>query len=316
MSDNNKARLFVGGLKREVEKDEMEAVFSPFGELVDTWIAYDPPGFAFVEFKTNDEAAAAMTALHKTDQFGSEIRVEVTKPRGGDQKKEVETKPRLFVGDIKEAIEKEQLTAAFQKFGTITDIWVAHNPPGFAFVEYETMAEAEEAIKDMHDKELFGGKIRVQLTKSRKPERSTRFQNERESYGPPPRRRPGPYERHERRPPPAYYDDYYDDPYRRPLPRARYAPRDPYARDPYAPPPRRLPPRDPYAAPYYADPRDPYDDPYAREPLPRRAPARRPYPADPYYDDPVPRRPAADPYERPYPAKADPYADPKDPYAA
>lgn len=151
----------------------------------------------------------------------------------------------MFVGDIKEAIEKEQLTAAFQKFGTITDIWVAHNPPGdapkgqpsieciacsillptqvlvdyslqvstdkqsqeltrinshsgFAFVEYETMAEAEEAIKDMHDKELFGGKIRVQLTKSRKPERSTRFQNERESYGPPPRRRPGPYERHER----------------------------------------------------------------------------------------------------------------------
>ena len=75
MSDNNKARLFVGGLKREVEKDEMEAVFSPFGELVDTWIAYDPPGFAFVEFKTNDEAAAAMTALHKTDQFGSEIRL-------------------------------------------------------------------------------------------------------------------------------------------------------------------------------------------------------------------------------------------------
>lgn len=59
-------------------------------------------------------------------------RVEVTKPRGGDQKKEVETKPRLFIGDIKEAIEKEQLTAAFQRFGTITDIWVAHNPPGEA----------------------------------------------------------------------------------------------------------------------------------------------------------------------------------------
>lgn len=69
---------------------------------------------------------------------------------------------------------------------------------GFAFVEYETMAEADEAIKDMHDKELFGGKIRVQLTKSRKPERSTRFQNERESYGPPRSRRPGPYDRYER----------------------------------------------------------------------------------------------------------------------
>lgn len=307
---NNKARLFVGGLKREVEKDEMESVFSPFGELVDTWIAYDPPGFAFVEFKTNEEAAAAMSELHKSNNFGSEIRVEVTKPRGwGGEKKESENKPRLFVGDIKESIEKEQLSAAFEKFGSIADIWVAHNPPGFAFVEYYKMEDAEEAIKEMHEKDLFGGKIRVQLTKTRKPDRSTRFQNDRDYDRGPPRRRAAPYDRYDRRPPPSFYDDYYDEPYRRPAPRSRYA-RDPYARDAaYAPLPRRPPPRDPYARdPYYADA---YDDPYAREPLPRRAPARRPYPADSYYDE--PRRPASDPYERGYAPAASAYE--KDPYA-
>ena len=32
---------------------------------------------------------------------------------------------------------------------------------GFAFVEFEEMAQAEEAIKEMHGVELFGGKIRL-----------------------------------------------------------------------------------------------------------------------------------------------------------
>ena len=37
-------RLFVGGLKRMVEKWELEAVFTPYGDVKDVWIAKDPPG--------------------------------------------------------------------------------------------------------------------------------------------------------------------------------------------------------------------------------------------------------------------------------
>ena len=37
-------RLFIGGLKRDVSKEEMTEEFKEFGELTDTWIAYDPPG--------------------------------------------------------------------------------------------------------------------------------------------------------------------------------------------------------------------------------------------------------------------------------
>jgi len=330
MPETKKTRLFIGGLQRRIEKEEMEPVFSPFGSIVEIWIAYDPPGYAFVEYTTEEEARTAMGTLHKTEQFGSQIRVEFpkqSKHKGAAEEEDKKLKPRLFVGDLKEVVEKEQLKAAFDRFGSISDIWIAHNPPGFAFVEFEQMNEAEDAIKEMHGVELFGGKIRVQLTTNRKAsDRGGRGGGGRGMRG---GGRPSPYYRH---PPPAY-DDYYDDPYRRPAPRGRFA-RDPYARDPYgAPPPRRMPPRDPYARdPYYADPyaaADPYADPYAtrgRAPPPPPPGARRPeayvaatdpyaapdpYAAhDPYAAAPYP----ADPYAAAYAAPADPYAEVK-PYS-
>lgn len=314
MPETKKTRLFIGGLQRRIEKEEMEPVFSPFGSIVEIWIAYDPPGYAFVEYTTEEEARTAMGTLHKTEQFGSQIRVEFpkqSKHKGESEEEDKKLKPRLFVGDLKEVVEKEQLKAAFDRFGTISDIWIAHNPPGFAFVEFEEMAQAEEAIKEMHGVELFGGKIRVQLTTNRKA--SDRGGGRGGGRGM--RGRPSPYYRA----PPTAYDDYYDDPYRRPAPRGRFA-RDPYARDPYgAPPPRRMPPRDPYGRdPYYADPyaadpyaADPYADPYARGRAPPPPAARRPeaYAAaavDPY----AAPYTAVDPYAAPY-AAADPYADPK-----
>ena len=67
------------------------AEFTQFGEVVDMWIAYDPPGFAFVEFSTDESAQAALKAKHKSMAFDCEIRVEFTKKKG-DSKQEDERK--------------------------------------------------------------------------------------------------------------------------------------------------------------------------------------------------------------------------------
>ena len=65
--------------------------FKEFGEITDMWIAYDPPGFAFLEFTTSESASAALAAKHKTEMFGSEIRVEFTKKKD-DLKREQDGK--------------------------------------------------------------------------------------------------------------------------------------------------------------------------------------------------------------------------------
>ena len=62
----------------------------------------------------------------------------------------------------------------YEKFGNVTDVWIAHNPPGFAFVEFDTEEAANKAVEDTNDTELFGGSVRVQITKGRREGRRNR----------------------------------------------------------------------------------------------------------------------------------------------
>ena len=54
---------------------------------------------------------------------------------------------KVYVGELpKDATEKE-LEHAFSYYGALKSIWVAHNPPGFAFVEFEDPRDADDAVR-------------------------------------------------------------------------------------------------------------------------------------------------------------------------
>lgn len=54
---------------------------------------------------------------------------------------------KVYVGDLpKDATEKE-LERAFGFYGPIRNVWVARNPSGFAFVEFEDARDAEDAVR-------------------------------------------------------------------------------------------------------------------------------------------------------------------------
>lgn len=44
---------------------------------------------------------------------------------------------------------KQDVEDAFSYYGPIRNVWVARNPPGFAFVEFEDVRDAEDAIKEV-----------------------------------------------------------------------------------------------------------------------------------------------------------------------
>lgn len=48
------------------------------------------------------------------------------------------------------------------------NVWVARQPPGFAFVEFEDPRDGEDAIREMNNKELFGCVLRVEESKGRR----------------------------------------------------------------------------------------------------------------------------------------------------
>ena len=51
----------------------------------------------------------------------------------------------------------------FSRYGSVQDVWVAHKPPGFAFVFYKTMREAREAVKGADGRMVCGVRVRVRM---------------------------------------------------------------------------------------------------------------------------------------------------------
>lgn len=75
---------------------------------------------------------------------------------------------RIYVGNLTDSIKKEELEEEFMKFGSVNSVWVAFNPPGFAFIEYENKEDAESAVSSLNGQELFGTKLRVEISKGRR----------------------------------------------------------------------------------------------------------------------------------------------------
>ncbi|KAL9981580.1 hypothetical protein ACROYT_G010301 [Oculina patagonica] len=74
---------------------------------------------------------------------------------------------KVYVGGLGENGTKEEIEREFEKFGRLHDVWVARNPPGFAFVEFEDLRDAEDAIKELDGKTICGVEVRVEMSKHR-----------------------------------------------------------------------------------------------------------------------------------------------------
>lgn len=74
---------------------------------------------------------------------------------------------RVYVGNLTDKVKKEQLDEEFSRFGKLNSVWIAHNPPGFAFIEFANKNEAESACDSLNGQELLGSKLRVEISKGR-----------------------------------------------------------------------------------------------------------------------------------------------------
>lgn len=79
-------KLFVGNLPFSMTDDQLMQIFGAHGTVVLANIVKDrysgrSKGYAFVEFETDEAAAAAMQALDGSDQGGRNIAVKEALPR-------------------------------------------------------------------------------------------------------------------------------------------------------------------------------------------------------------------------------------------
>ena len=73
---------------------------------------------------------------------------------------------KVYVGDLGSGGSKQELEREFEAYGALKSVWVARNPPGFAFIEFEDPRDAEDAVHAMDGRHVCGVRIRVELARS------------------------------------------------------------------------------------------------------------------------------------------------------
>ncbi|KAG7402139.1 hypothetical protein PHYBOEH_005702 [Phytophthora boehmeriae] len=72
---------------------------------------------------------------------------------------------RVYVGGLPRDATSREIQDGFGRYGHVANIWVARNPPGFAFVDFEDPRDADDAIRSMDGRDFLGGRIRVELAR-------------------------------------------------------------------------------------------------------------------------------------------------------
>jgi len=124
-----------------------------------------------------------------------------------------DTACKVYVGELDPKAEKREIEDCFSKIGPIKNVWVARNPPGFAFVEYEDPRDAHDACKHLDGEKIGSGRVKVEMSRGGRGGRrddggrrggrgggggyggGDRFSPPRRPRSPPPRRRSSSRER-------------------------------------------------------------------------------------------------------------------------
>ncbi|KAF9405790.1 hypothetical protein HW555_013610 [Spodoptera exigua] len=74
---------------------------------------------------------------------------------------------KVYVGNLGTNASKYEIEKVFSKYGNIRNVWVARNPPGFAFVEFEDPRDAEDSVRGLDGTRCCGTRIRVEMSNGR-----------------------------------------------------------------------------------------------------------------------------------------------------
>ena len=62
--------------------------------------------------------------------------------------------------------DKEEIRNTCREFGPITNVWMADDPPGFAYVFFEAFKDAIKAVEELNDTRMCGRRVTLELSPS------------------------------------------------------------------------------------------------------------------------------------------------------
>jgi len=197
--ENNQigTKVYIGNLGSNYGNDlknQIENILSPYGTLQThrsrkgtyrVWMAYKPPGFAYVHFCNRSDAEKAVSELNKKVIINGQnivLHIEEPEKKALNKSKAIlkhvnkNRNAKLYVGNLGTSYNdtiKRNLEATFSKYGKLKKVypktgppytvWLARNPPGFAFIEFESIDDAEKALSSMNGIMWNGRKLKVEF---------------------------------------------------------------------------------------------------------------------------------------------------------
>jgi hypothetical protein len=81
----------------------------------------------------------------------------------------------IYVGNLSYDMTEAQMRKEFERYGTVKSSRIITNrfnskSKGYGFIEMPNRPEAEAAIKSLHDKDIFGRKLRINEAKNKSHE--------------------------------------------------------------------------------------------------------------------------------------------------
>ena len=164
---NTKKVIYLGGLPPDVDKYELNQFILSQGKfnIEEMMTKNNPKPFAYIKFKTKDEAQEALKVLHLKEFKNYIIKAEPFKSSRHKEKKNSNTD--LFINNLPKDCTPKDVYEAFIKFGKIESVELKTNSNGvclgYGYVDFATEESANEAIEKMDGSMLKDNVIKVSL---------------------------------------------------------------------------------------------------------------------------------------------------------
>lgn len=74
---------------------------------------------------------------------------------------------KVYIGGLDRYASKDDIEYAFERYGKLNNVFVARNPPGFAFVEFSDPQDAKDAVRALDGRSVCGSRVRVEISHGR-----------------------------------------------------------------------------------------------------------------------------------------------------
>ena len=164
---NTKKVIYLGGLPPDVDKYELNQFILSQGKFnIEEMMTHNgKKSFAYIKFKTKEEALEALKVLHLKEFKNYIIKAEPFKSNKNKDKKKHNT--NLFIKNLPKDCTPKDVFELFSKFGTIDSIELKSAPNGeclgYGYIDFANEENAHEAIDKLNQSKFKDHTLSVSL---------------------------------------------------------------------------------------------------------------------------------------------------------